>query len=546
MKTLLVVFLFLFFNGLLLSQTDFRLTRPADWNSTVNQVQLDFNGKLAEKVRDIPGTAKITLSADCDGVLDKMLNFRFPDATNFEKIDDTKWSFVDLVGTAGDKELTYFIRSRADDLDNVDHFFQEGADRILWESFIQFKKFPTKGKLLVEYTGVRAYGSGGQVSATSNFSYEINWGDNLKDAEFKMVVTVDWNKRLLLADWYYKSRSAIARVNLNITKPNTLSELTIDQLGPNRTAQVTWNNNYGTLEINAVSNPYPVSSEWSYLGRLTFPISGNGTGDLKFTNTVIFDPNGKPINIDPSLTIKIDWGNVDTKTTLKLIKPSNWNVVDKQAQLNVQGTLLEKFKSINAKVKITLLESNGILDKMLTFNFPGDLTKWSFVNLIGNTYAKELTYNIQARSDDLDNAGHFFKEGTEKLLWESFILFKQQPTQGRLRVEYSDVRLTNASDVVSVHDNFFYEIEFGPTSVIEEWPEVINFGANPISDRTLLVNGISVLSRGTYQIFNSAGINVLEGVIRDDVLLAKILDSGGYYLVINRDGKYYIHNFVVK
>ena len=94
MKTLLVVFLFLFFNGLLLSQTDFRLTRPADWNSTVNQVQLDFNGKLAEKVRDIPGTAKITLSADCDGVLDKMLNFRFPDATNFEKIDDSTYLFA--------------------------------------------------------------------------------------------------------------------------------------------------------------------------------------------------------------------------------------------------------------------------------------------------------------------------------------------------------------------------------------------------------------------------------------------------------------------
>ena len=176
MRNLSVIFAALIvFSQLSFAQNVYTITKPVDWQSTSKQIQLDMSGLIQEKFFEFSADVAITLTGD--GKIQKMIPVRFPDRTSFESIDQTKWSFVEPVSVS-DKSANYRFRVRADVSSDTSHFFwKSGSERVLWEHFILFDEMPTKGRLKMEFTNIKATDqNGAAVSGNSSACYEIDYG----------------------------------------------------------------------------------------------------------------------------------------------------------------------------------------------------------------------------------------------------------------------------------------------------------------------------------------------------------------------------------
>ncbi|MFH0951050.1 MAG: hypothetical protein V1765_01075, partial [bacterium] len=158
------------------------------------------------------------------------------------------------------------------------------------------------------------------------------------------------------------------------------------------------------------------------------------------------------------------------------VQPDDWNYTTNQAQLDLYFSSAVDFYQLAGEMKVSLTNSDGILDTIIPARFPMrdtlvdiiDSTKWSFVNEVAGD-DHNLTYNVRYVDSNRTDG---FSKGFDILMLEEFILFRKWPTYGQLTIELSKIRLTNINNDTMTTNN--------PVTFI------VNFGSGPVKERPFL------------------------------------------------------------
>ena len=145
------------------SNAEFYFVQPDDWDYTPKQMQVDLHYSSVVDFFQLTGTMRVTL-VNSDGILDTIIPARFPKRNAFERIDSTKWSFVNFT-SGNDQDFTYTVRYMDS---NYTDDFRKGNDIIMLEEFILFEKWPTRGQVIVTMYNIDVINVNNQVQRTND------------------------------------------------------------------------------------------------------------------------------------------------------------------------------------------------------------------------------------------------------------------------------------------------------------------------------------------------------------------------------------------